>query len=116
MVSDSISLVVRRIGEIGYRPLTLFCAVVDSRSVAGALVSSYRERSPDSVCRGESVRECQRHRLPAQLKIYSSSAEEAARAATKLNGLPQKGRRASNNRSLLSSLQQDGVTSGVTRE
>jgi hypothetical protein len=34
----------------------------------------------------------------------------------KLNGLPQGGRRASDNRSLLSSLQQDGDTSGVARE
>jgi hypothetical protein len=66
MMSDNISLVVRRANEIGYRPITLFCAVVDSRSVAGALVSSYMEWSSDSVCRDESVRECQRYRHPAQ--------------------------------------------------
>ncbi len=34
----------------------------------------------------------------------------------KLNDLPQGGRRASDNRSLLSSLQQDGDTSGVSGE
>ena len=68
------------------------------------------------MCRDESLREFQRLRLASQLKAYNSFAKEAARAAMTLNGLAQKGCRASNNRSLLNSLQQDGDTSGVARE
>jgi hypothetical protein len=46
----------------------------------------------------------------------SGSVEAAARAPMKLNDSPQEGHRASNNRSLLISLEHDSNTSGVSGE
>src|SRR5271163_2801014 len=102
MVCDSISLVIRRISEIGYRTKIFLCGLVDSRSLAGALVS------PDSaVTRFDIPRRIVARMsapaTPVAAQDLQQFRQEAARAAMTLNGLAQKGRRASHNRSLLSS-------------
>src|SRR5258708_22213115 len=90
--------------------------VSDSISTSSSSTRRRDRLQAHNAYRNQSLRECQRLRLPSQLMTCSSSGKAAARAPMKLNGLPQERRRASNNRSLLISLEQDSNTSDISGE